>query len=251
MFYSYLRSKTANRSSVGPKDENKEVVSNDTGMATILNNFFASVFTTENDQLPTCLWSARKIRGYEFSGEFHLWENPKTETRFCLWSWWNWSKDSSSSYRYAVCSSCNLVKYALKKQSQHGFMSLKSCQTNLIEYLDTLTKLVDEGYCVDVIYLDFAKAFDKVPHRRLLLKLEAHGVSGKVLQWIQSWLTARLQRVVLNGSTSDWIPVPQGSVLGPILFVVFINDLDEVCVSLDWYQLQASSHERSSLGQIK
>ena len=85
-----------------------------------------------------------------------------------------------------------LVKYELIKSSQHGFMALKSCQTNLIEYLNALTKLVDEGYCVDVIYLDFAKAFDKVPHRRLLLKLVTHGISGKVLKWIQDWLTDRL-----------------------------------------------------------
>ena len=86
----------------------------------------------------------------------------------------------------------------------------KSCQTNLIEYLSTLTKLVDEGYSVDVIYLDFAKTFDKVPHRRLLLKLEANGISGKVLHWIQSWLTGRLQRVVLNSSVSDLMSVTSG-----------------------------------------
>ena len=86
----------------------------------------------------------------------------------------------------------------------------KSCQTNLIEYLNTLTKLVDEGYSVDVIYLDSAKAFDKVPHRRLLLKLEANGISGKVLHWIQSWLTGRLQRVVLNSSVSDLMSVTSG-----------------------------------------
>ena len=97
----------------------------------------------------------------------------------------------------------HLTKYKLIHSTQHGFMAEKSCQTNLIEYLDTLTRLVDEGHHVDVIYLDSAKAFDKVSHLRLLQKLEAHGISGKVLSWVGNWLSNRLQRVVLNGFTSD------------------------------------------------
>ena len=93
-----------------------------------------------------------------------------------------------------------------------------------------LTKLVDEGHIVGGVYCDFSKGFDVVPHRRLLAKCEGLGIRGKVLGWIEEWLTGRRQRVVLNGHTSEWgevvSSVVQGSCLGPCLFVIFINDID-------------------------
>ena len=99
----------------------------------------------------------------------------------------------------------HLLKYNLVRCFQHGFMPRKSCLTNLLEFLEEVTKLVDAGHQVDLMYLDFSCAFDKVPHQRLLVKIKSLGVvGGQVADWIENWFTGRKQRAVLNGRFAEW-----------------------------------------------
>ena len=90
-----------------------------------------------------------------------------------------------------------LVKHKLINTSQHGFLKARSCLTNLLCFFEEITKWVDDGSPVDVVYLDFQKAFDKVPHQRLFLKLEAHGIGNDVINWIEKWFTHRKQLLFL------------------------------------------------------
>ena len=155
----------------------------------------------------------------------------------------------------------HLEENSILTPHQHGFRKKRSCETQLLEFAEELSENMERGGQTDIVILDFAKAFDKVNHSLLLHKLHHYGVGGKINKWIEGFLSNRLQAVVVKGARSDYVSVrsgvPQGSVLGPSLFLVYINDLPEQLTSLTRlfaddtavYRLVASSLDQDQLQQ--